>query len=68
MFRPGRNTLRITGEYTSTIPTLNLFGFGTVGYGITYNDYKYPTGCATAAATLASASTAIRAWQRCRVT
>ena len=40
----GRNTLRITGEYTSTIPTQNLFGFGTVGYGITYNDYKYPDG------------------------
>ena len=34
--------MRVTGEYTSVIPTLNLFGFSTVGYGITYNDYKYP--------------------------
>ena len=40
----GRNTMRVTGEYTSTIPTQNLFGFGTVGYGITYTDGKYPDG------------------------
>ena len=38
------NTLRLTAEYTSAIPTVNLFGFGTVGYGITYNDYKYADG------------------------
>lgn len=40
----GRNTMRVTAEFTSSIPTLNLFGFGTVGYGITYNDVKYPDG------------------------
>ena len=40
----GHNTMRLTAEYTSAIPTLNLFGFGTVGYGITYNDYKYADG------------------------
>ncbi len=40
----GRNTMRLTAEYNSTIPTLNLFGFSTVGYGITYNDGKYPDG------------------------
>jgi hypothetical protein len=39
-----KNTMRITAEYTSTISTLDLFSFGTVGYGISYTDYKYPDG------------------------
>ncbi len=33
---------RVTAEYVSSISTLNIFSFGTVGYGISYTDYKYP--------------------------
>ena len=40
----GRNTMRVTAEYTSSISTLNLFSFNNVAYGISYNDYKYPDG------------------------
>ena len=43
-FPVGPNTLRVTGEYTSSIATRNLFGFGTVGYGISYTDGKYQDG------------------------
>ena len=43
-FPVGRNTLRVTGEYTSSISTVDLFSFGTVGYGISYTDGKYPDG------------------------
>ncbi len=43
-FPVGKNTLRVTGEYTSSISTVDLFSFGTVGYGISYTDYKYPDG------------------------
>lgn len=39
-----KNTMRITAEYTSSISTYNLFSFGNVGYGISYNDGKYPDG------------------------
>ena len=38
------NTARITAEYVSNIATRNLFGFGNVGYGISYTDYKYADG------------------------
>ncbi len=38
----GRNTARFTGEYTSSISTLDIFSFNTVGYGISYTDGKYP--------------------------
>jgi hypothetical protein len=43
-FPVAANTLRVTGEYTSSISTRDLFSFGTVGYGISYTDYKYPDG------------------------
>ena len=43
-FPVGPNTLRVTGEYSSSITTVDLFSFGTVGYGISYTDYKYPDG------------------------
>ena len=33
----GRNTMRVTAEYTSSISTLNLFSFNNVAYGISYN-------------------------------
>lgn len=39
-----KNTLRVTFEYTSSISTRNLFGFGNVDYGVSYTDYKYPDG------------------------
>lgn len=38
----GDTALRLTGEYTSSIATENLFGFKTVGYGVSYNNTMYP--------------------------
>ncbi len=43
-FPVGPDTLRLTGEYTSSISTVDLFSFGTVGYGVSYTDSKYPDG------------------------
>jgi|HubBroStandDraft_5_1064220.scaffolds.fasta_scaffold17847_3 hypothetical protein len=37
----GQTRLRITAEYTNTIPTQQIFGFGNYFYGFAYNDYKY---------------------------
>ena len=43
-FPVAANILRVTGEYVSSIATRDLFSFGTVGYGISYTDYKYIDG------------------------
>lgn len=37
-------TLRLTAEYTDSIPTRNIFSFGNVGHGIAYNNYDYVDG------------------------
>jgi hypothetical protein len=37
----GQTRVRITAEFTDTIPTTNIFNFGTYEYGFAYNDYKY---------------------------
>ena len=38
----GRNVARLTAEYTSSIATQDIFSFGTVGYGVSYNNSMYP--------------------------
>ena len=40
----GATRVRITAEFTDTIPTTDIFNFGTYEYGFAYNDYKYPGG------------------------
>jgi hypothetical protein len=40
----GQTRVRITAEFTDTIPTTNIFNFGNYEYGFSYNDYKYPGG------------------------
>lgn len=40
----GQTRVRITAEFTDTIPTQQIFGFGNYFYGFAYNDYKYPGG------------------------
>ncbi len=40
----GAETARITAEYTDTIPTLDIFSFGQVVHGYTYNNYDYVDG------------------------
>ena len=40
----GQTRVRITAEFTDTIPTQQIFGFGDYFYGFAYNDYKYPGG------------------------
>jgi hypothetical protein len=37
----GQTRLRITAEFTDSIPTTNIFNFGNYEYGFSYNDYKY---------------------------
>jgi hypothetical protein len=39
----GQN-VRLTAEYTDSIATKDIFSFGNVGYGISYNDSKYIDG------------------------
>jgi hypothetical protein len=39
-----RNTARIMAEYTSSIATRDIFSFGNVGYGVSYNNSAYPDG------------------------
>lgn len=34
--------VRLTAEYTDSIATKNIFSFGDVGFGVSYNDSKYP--------------------------
>jgi hypothetical protein len=40
----GQTRVRITAEFTDTIATQQIFGFGDYFYGFPYNDYKYPGG------------------------
>jgi hypothetical protein len=40
----GQTRVRITAEFTDSIATQQIFGFGDYFYGIAYNDYKYPGG------------------------
>jgi len=40
----GDTRVRITAEFTDTVPTEQIFGFGDYFYGFAYNDYKYPGG------------------------
>jgi hypothetical protein len=37
----GQTRVRITAEYTDSIATQQIFGFGDYFYGFAYNDYKY---------------------------
>ncbi len=37
----GQTRVRITAEFTDSIPTTNIFNFGNYEYGFAYNDYKY---------------------------
>jgi hypothetical protein len=37
----GQTRVRITAEFTDSIPTTNIFNFGNYEYGFSYNDYKY---------------------------
>ena len=38
----GGQNIRLTVEYTDSIATRDIFSFGDVGFGVTYNDVKYP--------------------------
>jgi len=40
----GRNPLRLTAEYTDSVPTLDVFSFGDVLHGFAYNNGGYPDG------------------------
>jgi hypothetical protein len=40
----GGETLRLTAEYTDSVPTLNIFSFGDVLHGFAYNNGGYPDG------------------------
>ncbi len=39
-----RNALRLTTEYTDTVPTINFFSFGNVLHGAAYNNFQYADG------------------------
>lgn len=36
--------VRVTVEYADSVPTLNIFSFGTVMHGFSYNNYSYTDG------------------------
>jgi len=40
----GATTARVTVEYTDSIPTVNIFSFGRVVHGYSYNNYDYVDG------------------------
>ena len=40
----GSNVARLTAEFTDSVPTIDIFSFGSYFYGDTYNDYKYTDG------------------------
>ena len=40
----GGQNVRLTAEYTDTIATKNMFSFGNLDYGTTYNNYQYIDG------------------------
>jgi hypothetical protein len=39
-----RNTMRLTVEYTDTVPTFDIFSFGNVDHGAAYNNFDYIDG------------------------
>ena len=39
-----RNTMRLTLEYTDTVPTFDIFSFGNVDHGAAYNNFDYIDG------------------------
>lgn len=44
-FLPARyNPVRLTVEYTDSVPTVNVFSFGSVLHGFAYNNYSYADG------------------------
>jgi hypothetical protein len=40
----GRNTVRLTAEYTDSVPTIDIFSFGDVQHGVAYTNYSYTDG------------------------
>jgi hypothetical protein len=40
----GRGPLRLTAEYADTVPTEDIFSFGSVFHGFAYNNIGYPDG------------------------
>jgi hypothetical protein len=40
----GENPVRLTAEYTDSVPTLDIFSFGDVLHGVAYNNGDYPDG------------------------
>lgn len=40
----GSTTMRLTAEYTDSIPTVNIFSFGRLKHGYVYNNTGYPDG------------------------
>jgi hypothetical protein len=57
----GSNDVKLTAEYTDSVPTMNLFSFGDVLHGAAYNNSQYPDGmryrCRTLGFSLDSDST-----------
>lgn len=39
-----KNAMRITLEYTDTVPTVDIFSFGNVDHGAAYNNFQYVDG------------------------
>jgi hypothetical protein len=39
-----RNSMRVTLEYTDTVPTFDIFSFGNVDHGAAYNNFDYVDG------------------------
>ena len=39
-----KNTMRLTLEYTDTVPTVDIFSFGDVDHGAAYNNFQYVDG------------------------
>jgi hypothetical protein len=39
-----KSAMRLTVEYTDTVPTINIFSFGDVDHGAAYNNSGYPDG------------------------
>jgi len=56
----GGQNVRLTIEYTDSIATRDIFSFGDVGFGVSYNNFQYPDGMRYRGRALASASTATR--------
>jgi hypothetical protein len=39
-----KNAMRVTLEYTDTVPTIDIFSFGNVDHGAAYNNFQYADG------------------------